>query len=288
MHAALPMLVTTQELAAHLQDPDWIVFDCRHDLGDKAKGERLYREGHLPGAYFANVETDLSGEKTGKNGRHPLPSLTDFLAFLSRRGVTAASTIVAYDDAGGAYAARLWWLARWAGHERAGLLDGGIQRWAAEKRAFSTEIPVPRQVEPLQGRADNGHVVLVEDVVMHLGDARRLILDARAPERYRGEVEPIDPVGGHIPGAVNRFFKNNLNADLTFKSPDELKRDYEALLKSRPATSVVHQCGSGVTACVNLFAMEHAGLSGSKLFAGSWSEWVADPSRPVTVEPKKG
>lgn len=275
------MLVSTQNLAAHLHDPDWIIFDCRHNLGEVARGRQLYLEGHLPGAHFAGIETDLSGAKTGWNGRHPLPSPADFLEFLGRHGVTADSTVIAYDDMGGAFAARLWWLARWVGHRRAGLLDGGIVRWKAEHRALSTDEPPPRRPHPLPGSADASQVTLVGDIMRHTNDDEILILDARAPERYRGDVEPIDPVGGHIPGAGNRFFTANHNPDLTFKRPDELRREFDALLRSRRPASVVHYCGSGVTSCLNLFAMEQAGLTGSRLYAGSWSEWVADPSRPV-------
>ncbi len=274
-------LVSTAELAEHLHDPTWIVFDCRHDLMDLAKGERVYREGHIPGARFAHLETDLSGEKTGRNGRHPLPSPAAFTSFLSRSGVSNTSKIIAYDDAGGPYAARLWWLARWVGLDDIALLDGGLGKWLAEGRALSREVPVV-QPAPLRGHADPLMLVTADDVQAQLHKPSMTLIDARAAERYRGDVEPIDPVAGHIPGARNRFFKDNLNADMSLKPVEELRATFAGLMQDGNAQHVVHQCGSGVTACANLFAMEYAGLAGSRLYAGSWSEWVADRARPVS------
>ncbi len=276
------MLVSCEHLAAHANDPTWIVFDCRHDLMDVAKGERLYREGHIPGAFLANLDTDLSGEKTGTNGRHPLPSPAMFSAFLARHGVTSQSHVIAYDDVGGQFAARLWWLCRWVGLENASLLDGGIQKWIAEGRGLSTAIPLAKPA-PFAGRADPLMISTVNELLPRVGGADLVLIDARAPERYRGEVEPIDPVAGHIPGALNRFYKENLTPDLTFKPSDEIRNGFAALMAGKSAAEVVHQCGSGVTACANIFAMEYAGLAGSRLYAGSWSEWVADASRPVAT-----
>jgi thiosulfate/3-mercaptopyruvate sulfurtransferase len=274
------MLVTCSQLAARLDNPAWVVFDCRHDLMDLTKGERQYREGHIPGAHFASLETDLAGEKTGKNGRHPLPSPAAFVAFLARHAVTNTSTIVAYDDAGGPYAARLWWLARWVGLDQVMLLDGGIGKWVADGRPLSRDVPVPRAAA-LRGHADALMLVNADEVEARLNDGRTTLIDARAAERYRGELESIDPVAGHIPSAKNRFYKDNLNADLTFRAPEEIGAGFSTLLNSADAKKVIHQCGSGVTACANLFAMELAGLKGSKLYAGSWSEWIADPKRPI-------
>jgi thiosulfate/3-mercaptopyruvate sulfurtransferase len=277
------MLINTEKLAAHLHDPAWIIFDCRHDLFDLAKGERQYREGHIPGAHFVSVDTDLSGEKTGQNGRHPLPSPAAFTAFLARNGVSNASTIVAYDDVGGQFASRLWWMARWLGLSNVLLLDGGIPKWIADGRPLSTDVPAPAPA-PLRGQADPLLVWSAAEVLAHIDDADISLVDARAAERYRGEVEPIDPVAGHIPGAANRFYKANLNADLTFRPAAAIREEFSTLTGNKPAGQVVHYCGSGVTACANLFAMEYAGLSGSKLFTGSWSEWVADPTRPVVLK----
>jgi thiosulfate/3-mercaptopyruvate sulfurtransferase len=274
------MLINATELATKLTHPDWVIFDCRHDLMDLGKGERLYREGHIPGAHFASLETDLAGEKSGTNGRHPLPSPAAFTAFLARHGVSQISTIVAYDDAGGPYAARLWWLARWIGLTNVLLLDGGIPKWIADGHALSRDVPLLRPAA-LRGHADALMLVNVADVEARLNDAASTLIDARAAERYRGDVEPIDPVAGHIPSAKNRFYKDNLNADLTFRSSQEIGAAFSTLLNSSDAARVIHQCGSGVTACANLFAMELAGLKGSKLYAGSWSEWIADPKRPI-------
>ena len=279
------MLTSTQTLSQHLHDPSWVIFDCRHDLFDLAKGERQYREGHIPGAHFANVDTDMSGDKTGSNGRHPLPSPAAFTAFLARHGVSNASTIVAYDDVGGQFAARLWWMVRWIGLTNVSLLDGGVTKWIADGRALATEVPAPAPA-PLRGQANPLMLWSAAEVLAHIDDKNISLIDARPGERYRGEIEPIDPVAGHIPNAANRFYKMNLNADLTFRPPDEIKRDFDGLTHHQRAGNVVHYCGSGVTACANIFAMEYAGLTGSKLFAGSWSEWVADPARPVIEQGK--
>lgn len=276
------MLINSENLSKNLRDPAWVIFDCRHDLFDLAKGERQYREGHIPGAHFANVDTDLSGDKDGSNGRHPLPSPAAFTAFLARHGVSNISTIVAYDDVGGQFASRLWWMARWIGLAKVLLLDGGIPKWLADGGALATDVPAPTPA-PLRGQADPLMVWSAAEVLAHLGDRDTSLIDARAAERYRGEIEPIDPIAGHIPNAANRFYKSNLNADLTFRAADAIKNEFVALINHKPAGQVVHYCGSGVTACANLFAMEYAGLPGSKLFAGSWSEWVSDPTRPVVT-----
>lgn len=274
------MLVSTAALAGHLNDPAWVIFDCRHDLVDHAKGARLYREGHISGAHFAPVETALSGPKTGINGRHPLPDPSEFLGFLARHGVSRDSTVVAYDDVGGQYAARLWWLARWVGFPGVLLLDGGLPLWRAENRPLSSDVPVPVPAA-LVGTPDRAQFWDVAEVQRHLAVSECALIDARAPERYRGETESIDPVAGHIPRALNRFFKLNLNPDLTFRPAADLRSEFSALLQGRTPDHVAHQCGSGITACVNLFAMEYAGLPGSKLYPGSWSEWIADPARPT-------
>jgi thiosulfate/3-mercaptopyruvate sulfurtransferase len=267
-------LVSTEELAQH---PEWRVCDCRHDLFKPEFGEAQYREGHIPGALFAHLERDLSGPKTGRNGRHPLPKPEAFVAWLGRQGLKPADQVVCYDAGNGSMAARLWWMLRWIGHEAAAVLDGGLAKWLAEKRPLTAEVPrfAPTEypLRPPAGALD------VAEVEKHR--AKLLLLDARAPARYRGEQEPIDPVAGHIPGASNRFNADNVSAEGTFKRPEQLRRELEPLLSGRPPSEVVHYCGSGVAACHNLLAMEIAGLPGGKLYAGSWSEWSADPSRPV-------
>ena len=279
------MLINTHDLSLHLSDPQWVIFDCRHDLMEPDKGERLYREGHIPGAHFANIDTDLSGEKSGRNGRHPLPSPAAFAAFLARHGVSQTAAVVAYDDVGGQFASRLWWMARWIGLKNVYLLDGGITKWLADGRAISKDVPVSQPVA-LQANANPLMLWSAAEVLAHLDDPQIALIDARAPERYRGEVEPIDPVAGHIPGAINRFNKLNLNADLTMRPAAEIRKEFVELVANRSPDQVLHQCGSGVTACLNIFAMEYAGLTGSKLYAGSWSEWIADPARPIVTGAK--
>ena len=276
------MLITPEALHAQLHDPAWVIFDCRHDLFDLGKGERQYREGHLPGAHFANVDIDLAGDKDGSNGRHPLPSPNAFTAFLARHGVSNTSNIVAYDDVGGQFAARLWWMARWVGLDNVMLLDGGVTKWNSLGLALEARVPVPTPVA-LRGKADPLRVWSAAEVLAHIDDAKFALIDARPAERYRGDTEPIDPVAGHIPGALNRFYKANLNADLSFRAACDIKQDFLALTNGRAAENIIHYCGSGVTACANIFAMEYAGLPDAKLFAGSWSEWVSDDSRPVAT-----
>jgi thiosulfate/3-mercaptopyruvate sulfurtransferase len=275
------MLIDTATLGQHLNAPDWVIFDCRHDLMDYARGAKVYAEGHLPGAFFAPMETALAGAKTGMNGRHPLPKPEDFAEFLNQHGITAQTQIVAYDDVGGQYAARFWWLARWIGLTRVGVLDGGLPKWLAEGRPVSKDVPAARPRGSVVPRADMAQIKTAAEVLAEVQAGGAHVIDARAAERYRGETEPIDKVAGHIPTARNRFFKLNLNPDLTMRPAADLKKDFEALLAGWRPEQVIHQCGSGVTACVNLLAMEQAGLKGSKLYPGSWSEWSSDATRPV-------
>jgi thiosulfate/3-mercaptopyruvate sulfurtransferase len=271
-------LVSTQELANH---PEWRVFDCRHDLFKPDLGEAQYRESHIPGALFAHLERDLSGSKTGKNGRHPLPEPERFSAWLGRQGLRRSDQVVCYDANNGSMAARLWWMLRWIGHEAVAVLDGGFAKWVAEKRPVSGEIP---SYPPTDYRLEQeARGLVTAEQVQEAG----LLLDARAAARYRGEQEPIDPVAGHIPGARNRFNGDNLSPQGTFKSADELRREFAPLLGARSPSEVVHYCGSGVSACHNLLAMEVAGMPGGKLYAGSWSEWITDPNRPVETSAAK-
>ncbi|RJF99566.1 sulfurtransferase [Noviherbaspirillum saxi] len=275
-------LISANDLARHYQDPAWVVIDCRHDLTNPAAGAEAYAGGHIPGARFASLDTDLSDKSPGSNGkfrgRHPLPQPTAFVETLRRWGVNHSSQVIAYDEHGGMFAARLWWMLRWVGHQAVAVLDGGLPTWLARGLPLSKDVvtPVRGNVEPHSSLVAT---VNVDDVLANLNTPTRIVIDARAPDRFRGENETLDPVGGHIPGAKNRFFKDNLTTDGRFKSADELRSDFSALLIS-PEASIV-QCGSGATACHNLLAMEIAGLSGAALYPGSWSEWCADPGRPV-------
>src|SRR5688572_12066141 len=268
-------LVSTAELAANYHK--WRVFDCRHDLAKPELGEQQYRASHIPGALFASLDRDLSGRKTGTNGRHPLPEPQDFEKWLEKTGLTPKDQVVCYDAGNGSMAARLWWMLRWIGHDNVAVLDGGFAKWTKEGRPVTIDVPVFTPLNyPIKLR--NDFAVDVRTVEQTLG--KPLLLDARAPARYRGEQEPIDPVAGRIPGAKNRFNLDNLSAQGTFKSPEELKKDFQSVLQGRAPTDVIHYCGSGVAACHNLLAMEVAGLKGGKLYAGSWSEWARDPKRP--------
>lgn len=274
-------LVDCATLAAHLDDPDWRVFDCRHQLADPDAGELAYAAGHLPGASFLHLDRDLSGPLTGSNGRHPLPDPQLLAARLAALGVSHTTQVVAYDDAGGMIASRLWWLLRWLGHAHVALLDGGLQGWQAEGRPLSTVLP---QTLPARFTAQPRDWVVGADILLDNLDGGELcVVDARSPDRFRGENETLDRVGGHIPGARNRFFRDNLDADGGFRPAAELRREFSALLAGVDPAQAVMQCGSGVSACLNLLAMEIAGLSGARLYAGSWSEWCSDPARPIAA-----
>jgi thiosulfate/3-mercaptopyruvate sulfurtransferase len=272
---AFNTLVSPSEVAAHLGE--WRIFDCRHDLAQPDLGERHYRDSHIPGALFAHLDSDLSGPKNGRNGRHPLPAPDIFGAWLASQGVRNTDQVVCYDAANGAMAARLWWLLRWVGHDAVAVLDGGFARWTAEGRPVEAQIPKPRPSK-FNVRLRSDMSVPVDAIARSLRS--RVLLDARAPARYRGEQEPIDPVAGRIPGALNRFNMDNVRGNGQFKPAEELRAAFEQALAGRPPGEVVNYCGSGVAACHNLLAMEIAGLPGGKLFAGSWSEWIADPARP--------
>jgi thiosulfate/3-mercaptopyruvate sulfurtransferase len=268
-------LVSTAELAAR---PDWRVFDCRHDLAKPGLGEEQYREAHIPGALFAHLDRDLSAPKTGRNGRHPLPQPEAFVSWLGRCGVQPSDQVVCYDAGNGAMAARLWWMLRWIGHEGVAVLDGGLAKWLAEKRPVTADVPRFESSQYAPKRKPEG-LLNVDQIEKRGGEM--LLLDARAPARYRGEQEPIDPVAGRIPGARNRFNMDNVSPQGTFKGAAQLKQEFQVVLGDRAPSEVVHYCGSGVAACHNLLAMEIAGLTGGRLYAGSWSEWIADPNRPI-------
>lgn len=272
-------LIDPVTLHGRLDDPRWVVLDARFDLTNPAKGEQLYAEGHVPGARYVSLDEHLSSMKTGTNGRHPLPAPDVAAATFGRLGLTREQQVVIYDADAGQFAARAWWMLRWLGHRAAAVLDGGFAAWQRAGLPVSADAV---QWTPATFAADLQAAAQVpaSDVAAHLGDAARVLVDARAADRFRGENETLDPVGGHIPGAVNRFFQLNLTDQKTFKPSAELHAEWSTICGGTDAGRVVMYCGSGVTACHNLLALEHAGLPGARLFPGSWSEWCADPARP--------
>lgn len=282
-------LIDAPTLAGLLGSTGLCILDCRHDLARPDLGREQYLQAHIPGAVFASLDEDLSGAKSADTGRHPLPSPLKLLERLRAWGARADSTIVAYDASEGSFAARAWWLVRWLGHADVLVLDGGWQGWVAAGLPVSRDVPEPTPgdiiARPRLARAIDVDTVLALSR-QELGHA--LLVDARSPDRYEGRNETFDPVGGHIPGAVNRFWRLNLRADGHFKAPETLRAEYEALMHGYAPAQVIFQCGSGVSACHNILAMHVAGLPGAALFPGSWSQWVADPLRPVAVGPEPG
>jgi thiosulfate/3-mercaptopyruvate sulfurtransferase len=275
-------LISAANLQQNAHNPTWVIIDCRHDLTDPLAGQTAYDAGHIPRALFANVDRDLSGPKLAADGkfkgRHPLPEKDALIATLRRWGINDDTQVVAYDGQGSMYAARLWWLLRSIGHASVAVLDGGLAAWQASGQGLSTVVPTPAPGN-ISLKTPLTNSVNAHDVLINLTNPRRTIIDARAPDRFRGENETIDPVGGHIPGAKNRFFKDNLQADGRFKPGHQLHEEFGALI-SEPQAAVM-QCGSGITACHNLLALEIAGLHGAALYPGSWSEWCSDPTRPM-------
>ena len=278
-------LIGVDQLLAGLHDPDLRLFDCRFDLADTGRGLSAHRESHLPNAIYAHLDRDLSSPITPQSGRHPLPDPARLCAWLDGHGVGPETRVVVYDDTGGNMAVRLWWLLRWLGHERVAVLDGGWQAWTQAGLPLQTEAPKAPGAGGFDGTPDWSQVVSSDTLNRQLLAAEQhlQLMDARTAERFRGEAEPIDPVAGHIPGAVNIPLQDNLDRDGRFRPADELHRMYNAVLGDRPPQTVVAMCGSGVTACHNLLAMELAGLRGGRLYAGSWSEWIRDPQRPVAT-----
>ena len=271
-------VIQPSELAPHLGDPRWAIVDCRFTLAEPSKGEEEYEAEHVPGAVYAHLDRDLAAPPTGRNGRHPMPGIEAMAEFFSRLGIDDEVQAVAYDASQGQMAARLWWMLRYLGHDAAAVLDGGLQSWKAEgrplargreSRARRSFVPRPRES------------MRIDVDALERERTKHILIDARAPERFRGEVEPFDPVKGRIPGARNHPTASSLAADGRFLPPEELRARFRSILGSRPADEVVSYCGSGVTACHNLLAMEIAGLPGARLYPGSWSEWCADEQRPI-------
>lgn len=281
------LLVSARELSQHLGAADWVIVDCRFNLARPEAGEDAYRKAHIPGAYYAHLDRDLSAPRTPMTGRHPLPEPVTLAALFSVWGITPDTQVVGYDNAGGAIAARLWWLLRWMGHRRSLLLDGGFPAWQAAQLPVETRVPEP-QAGAFRGRPGHMPIAELDEIESRLRDPAMLLLDARAEPRYLGREEPIDPVAGHVPGAVCAPFQRHLTATGTFRSPDEIRAQMMPLLGSHRPGDVVSMCGSGVTACHTIFALEYAGFSGARLYPGSWSEWIRSGKRPVERAPPDG
>jgi len=278
-------LISTSQLEQNLHNPEWVIVDCRSSLLDHSAGLKAYRKGHIPNAIFANLEEDLSSPVTELSGRHPLPDFDSLIQKLGSWGINNQTQIVAYDDAGGAYAVRLWWQLRTFGHESIAVLDGGIPQWERENKPLDQKPPKVNE-ETFTALINKTTWLSSEQIEKNLSTNEFLVLDARTAERYRGEFEPIDTVAGRIPNSVNRAFQLNLNEQGLFLSAEELRQQFKAIVELSPNKSpekIVHLCGSGVTACHNMLAMELAGYKNSKLYAGSWSEWIRDKNRPVAT-----
>jgi thiosulfate/3-mercaptopyruvate sulfurtransferase len=273
-------LVDPTSLAARLDDPTWAIVDCRFSLEDATWGAREYAARHVRGAVYADMNTELAGTRTGRNGRHPLPEVDALRHTLGRLGVGPGNQVVVYDQDGGMYASRLWWLLRWLGHDHVALLDGGFARWIREDRPTSTGIET-RLARVFEGEPRAHMLVTTTEVAAIAAGAEGRLVDARAPERYRGDVEPVDRVAGHIPGAVNLPYRNNIAEDGTLLPAADLARRWREAVGEGAPDRLVCYCGSGITACHNLLALEIAGLGGARLYAGSWSEWSSDPANPV-------
>ncbi|NKF22438.1 sulfurtransferase [Solimonas marina] len=273
-------LIRAAALATHLDDPRWRLIDCRFDLTDPAAGRRAYAQAHLPGARYADLDTDLSSPITAGSGRHPLPDPAVFAARMAAWGIADETEVVVYDHGNALFASRLWWLLRARGHRRVRVLDGGLQAWVAAGLPLTDAPPVAVAPVAVETRPFVGWLSSA-DVERALADDAIRLVDARAADRFAGQNETLDPVAGHVPGAVNHPLAANLAADGSFLPADELRRRWRATLEGRAPTDLVTMCGSGVTACHSLLALERAGLTGGRLYAGSWSEWIRDPSRPV-------
>jgi thiosulfate/3-mercaptopyruvate sulfurtransferase len=277
-------LVTPAVVREQLDNPEYVVVDCRHSLADFGLGRRLYDEAHVPGAFFADVENELAAPKTGTNGRHPMPDPETFARFLRGLGVNDATQIVAYDAGADMFAPRLWFLCRWIGHTATAVLDGGFAAWQTLGFPVTAAPAEPKGEGSIVARPRPELLVDAKYVLAHLNDPAMQLLDARAEDRFAGRNETVDPVAGHIPGALNRWFKRNFNEDGTFKSPGVLRAEFAS--QRLDPQRVVHQCGSGVSSAANQLAMAHAGIEGTRLYGGSWSEWIADPSRPIATGPQ--
>ncbi len=280
-------IITPELLQANLDNPDWIVFDCRYSLADPAYGANAWDEEHIPGSRFVDLEQDLAGKVTDSSGRHPLPSPAELADTLVRLGLKNDAQVIIYDDAFGSMAVRLWWSLRWLGMQSVALLDGGFPRWKRENRPLTDEKPL---VEPghFVARLHDDLWVACERVENCLSDAGHILIDARPEDRFAGERDPLDAVKGHIPGSLNRPFEDNLDIAGNFLGAEQLREEFVQLLGDTPPDHVIHTCGSGVTCCHNMLAMEIAGLHGSRTYIGSWSEWITNPQHPVATGDEPG
>lgn len=276
-----PILFSAEQLHTAQQGKACLVVDCRFVLSDPGSGYREYLKAHIPGAVYAHLDDDLSSPVTSMSGRHPLPDAEKFAEFLAQCGWQPGTSLIAYDDAGGSIAARLWWLMKYFGHADAALLDGGLPAWQAAGYALESGRLTTTRTAQCGFKVRSDLVMSTAELLDNFGRSDRILADVRARERYRGEIEPIDPVAGHIPGAVNFPFQRNLSPDGRFRPAQEVRKELLTLSGDQQAGDMVYMCGSGVTACHTIFAAELAGLKEAKLYAGSWSEWIRDPSRPI-------
>jgi thiosulfate/3-mercaptopyruvate sulfurtransferase len=281
-NGAVQPLVSVDELAEHLDDPHWIIVDCRFNLLRPDAGRQAYAAGHIPGAFYADLDNDLASAASAESGgRHPLPEAVSLGRLFASWGVGVDSMVVVYDDVGGAFAARLWWLFKWMGHARVALLDGDLRAWQAANYASGTARSESRRVYGTPGHMP---VIDVNELETGLADDSLLLLDARTPDRFAGKQEPLDRVAGHVPGALNLPYQDNLRLDGFFHAGHALRAQYEPHIGARPPSELVCMCGSGVTACHTLLALELAGIKGASLYVGSWSDWVSSAQRPVATE----
>ncbi len=273
-------IISTENLAENIHHPDWIIFDCRFSLNDPEAGSKAYQTNHIGNARYAHLDNDLSSAITVMTGRHPLPDFSILANKLGAWGVSNHSQVIVYDEAAGAFAGRMWWLLRCLGHENVAVLDGGIKQWEMQGHNLSANLPTLNKTD-FQGTPDKSMWLTTDQVQNSLNKGTIKLIDARTPERFKGDQEPIDLVAGHIPGALNRPFQHNLNNNGLFLTSEELREQFVAFIGDTCPDQIVHMCGSGVTACQNLLAMEIAGLNGSRLYTGSWSEWIRDKHRPI-------
>jgi thiosulfate/3-mercaptopyruvate sulfurtransferase len=291
MHPMPTALIEPRQLADHLEDPDWAIIDCRFDLARPEWGAQAFATAHIPRALYAHLDRDLSAPRTPHTGRHPLPPVAALAATLSRLGIDAGVQVIAYDQTGGAFAARLWWLLRWLGHTQVAVLNGGLAAWERAGLPLSAASE-PRAPRRFAAQADPRQIVSGAEVAAAvrsgaLRSGAQLLVDARSADRFAGENETIDPVAGHIPGARNHPFAGNLDAEGRFLHAEQLRRAWEGTLRGASPQQLIAMCGSGVTACHNLLALEVAGLPGARLYAGSWSEWITDPAHTVARGPEQ-